>query len=109
MAIEDLERLENIADYRQTGLILAEAMVNTSQVSGLDSWSKGTWFLLALTSKMAGDMNFCTGRGLVDRARAANQESVCQFLAHIRHAPQNCVTQKKEGRPQVATPKQLND
>ena len=39
-------------------LILGVAMVNASQVAGLDCivGSKAAWFLLALTSKMAGDM-----------------------------------------------------
>jgi hypothetical protein len=41
-------------------LILGVAMVNASQVAGLDSGSKAAWFLLALTSKMAVDMSFCT-------------------------------------------------
>ncbi len=39
-------------------LILGVAMVNSSQVDGLDSWSKSVWILLALTSKMAGDIIF---------------------------------------------------
>jgi len=41
-------------------LILGVATLNASQVSQLDSWPKAVWFLLALTSKMAVDISFCT-------------------------------------------------
>jgi len=41
-------------------LILGVAALNASQVAGLDSWSNSVWFLLALTSKMAVGMSFCT-------------------------------------------------
>ena len=47
-------------DIDTVGLILAVAMVNASKFAGFDSWSKAAWLLLALTSKMAVDMSFCT-------------------------------------------------